>query len=206
MTTDVQGVSLCQHSETSFSIMCIFLTGSSALECFYTLVSTSNDGSVSGRVERGNSSEGAADLSAYDEVILMDWEGDGTNGTTPVRLDLNFTTCPTTEGKSSYAMYMYPVSILFKTLRLYEEIMCLQYSCLISWWYPHFLSIRQSTRRRRRRRRIQRGSRRCTSHSHTSGPRVGASDRCLPALVQERYILCLYVQTVFLFVCMYVRV
>ena len=99
MTTDVQGVSLCQLNETSFSIMCIFLTGSTARGCFYTVVSTSNDGSVSGCVERGNSSEGAADLSAYDEVILLAWDSNGTNGTAPVRLDLDFTTCPTTEGK-----------------------------------------------------------------------------------------------------------
>ena len=99
MTTDVQGVSLCQLNETSFSIMCIFLTGSTACGCFYTLVSTSNDGSVTGRVERGNSSEGEADLSAYNEVILMDWESDGTNGTTPATLDVNFTTCPTSTCK-----------------------------------------------------------------------------------------------------------
>ena len=104
MTTDVQGVSLCQLNETSFSIMCTFLTGSTARGCFYTLGSTSNDGSVSGRIERGNSSEGTADLSAYDEVILLAQDSNGTNGTTPIRLDVNFTTCPTTEGKSSYTM------------------------------------------------------------------------------------------------------
>ena len=46
-------------------------------------------------MERGKSTEGRADLSAYEEVILMDWESDGIIGTTPVRLDLNFTTCPT---------------------------------------------------------------------------------------------------------------
>ena len=99
MTTDVQGVSLCQLNETSFSITCTFLSGSTARGCFYTVVSTSNDRSVSGRIERGNSSEGAADLSVYDEVILLAWDSDGTNGTTPVRLDLNISFCPTTEGK-----------------------------------------------------------------------------------------------------------
>ena len=64
-------------------------------------------------MERGNSSEGEADLSAYDEVILIDWEGDGTNGTTctPLRSDLDYTTCPTTEGKK-YSMH---ISILFET-------------------------------------------------------------------------------------------
>ena len=71
----------------------------------YTLVRTSEE-RVTGRVERGNSSEGEADLGAYDEVILMDWESDGTNGTTPVRLDLNYTTCPTTEGKK-YSMHIH---------------------------------------------------------------------------------------------------
>ena len=105
-TTDVQGVSLCQLNETSFSIMCTFLTGSTAHGCFYTLVSTSNDGSVSGRIERGNSSEGTADLSNYDEVILLAWDRDGTNGTTPVRLDINFTTCPTSTCKCIAAYLM----------------------------------------------------------------------------------------------------
>ena len=97
MTTDVQGVNLCQLNETSFSIMCTFLSGSSARGCFYTVVSTSNDRSISGCIERGNSSEGTADLSAYDEVILLAWDSDGTNGTTPVRLDLNYTACPTSK-------------------------------------------------------------------------------------------------------------
>ena len=99
MTTDVQSISLCQLNETSFSMMCIFLTGSLARGCVYTLVSTSEE-RVTGRVGRGNSSEGVADLNVYDEVILMDWESDGMIGTTPVRLDLNFTTCPT--GKCMY--------------------------------------------------------------------------------------------------------
>ena len=79
--------------------MCIFLTGSLARVCVYTLVSASGEERVTGRVERGNSSEGTADLSAYDEVILIDWESDGMNETTPVRLDINFTFCPTTEGE-----------------------------------------------------------------------------------------------------------
>ena len=77
--------------------MCTFLSGSSARGCFYTVVSTSNDRSISGCIERGNSSEGTADLSAYDEVILLAWDSDGTNGTTPVRLDLNYTACPTSK-------------------------------------------------------------------------------------------------------------
>ena len=98
VTTDVQNISLCQLNETSFSVMCIFLTGSLARGCVYTL-SASSEENVTGRVERGKSSEGTADLSAYEEVILMDWESDGMNGTTPVRLDLNYTACPTTEGK-----------------------------------------------------------------------------------------------------------
>ena len=51
MTTDVQGVSLCQLNETSFSIMCIFLTGSTARGCMYTLVSTSEE-RVTGRIWR----------------------------------------------------------------------------------------------------------------------------------------------------------
>ena len=97
VTTDVQSISLCQLNETSFSVMCIFLTGSLARGCVYTLVSTSEE-RVTGHVERGNSTEGRADLSAYDEVILMDWESVGEVGATPVRLDLDFTTCPTTEG------------------------------------------------------------------------------------------------------------
>ena len=101
VTTDVQSASLCEINETSFSIMCTFLSGSTARGCFYTLVSTSNDGSVSGRIERGNSNEGEADLSAYDEVILIDWESDGTNGTTPVRLDLDYTTCPLLKVRST---------------------------------------------------------------------------------------------------------
>ena len=90
-----------------------------------------------------------------------------------------------------------------KTLQ-YKKIMCLYNSCLISWWYPHFLSIRQSTRRRRRWR-IQCGSRCCTSHSHTSCPRVGASDRSLPPIVQERYVcVCMFRLFFCLCVCTYV--
>ena len=104
MTTDVQSISLCQLNENSFSVMCIFLTGSLARGCVYTLLSASGEENVTGRVERGKSSEGAADLRDYSEVILMDWESDGTNGTTPVRLDLNYTACPTTEGKK-YSMH-----------------------------------------------------------------------------------------------------
>ena len=99
VTTDVQTISVCQLNETSFFVMCIFLTGSLARGCVYTLVSTSEE-RVTGRMERGKSTEGRADLSAYEEVILMDWESDGMIGTTPVRLDLNFTTCPT--GKYMY--------------------------------------------------------------------------------------------------------
>ena len=57
VTTGVQSTSLCQLNETSFSVMCIFLTGSRARGCVYTLVSTSEE-RVTGCVGRGNSSEG----------------------------------------------------------------------------------------------------------------------------------------------------
>ena len=52
MTTDVQTIGLCQLNQTSFFVMCIFMTGSLAHGCVYTLVSTSEE-RVTGRIWRG---------------------------------------------------------------------------------------------------------------------------------------------------------
>ena len=92
VTTDVTNVTLCQLNDTTFLITCTYLSGSTARGCVYTLVSEGMK-NLTGRIERGSSSEITADLELYGEVILFDWESDGTNGTTPIRTNLSFTSC-----------------------------------------------------------------------------------------------------------------
>jgi hypothetical protein len=54
VTTDVQDVTICQVKSTTYIISCVFLNGSDASGCNYTLMS--EEGSISaGSTERSNS-------------------------------------------------------------------------------------------------------------------------------------------------------
>ena len=90
VTTDVQNVNISQIGNTSnYSIQCSYVEGSDALGCAYTF---SADGveSVTGNISR-NIIEGVIvelpDVSCFNEVLVYDWESDGTIGTLPVPVD-----------------------------------------------------------------------------------------------------------------------
>ena len=80
MTTDVQSVSLCSVSNTTYAVSCTFLNGSSSRGCTYTLTGGSPDiQDLTGTVERSND-EGEIleipDLMDYSGLHAVDLERD----------------------------------------------------------------------------------------------------------------------------------
>ena len=106
MTTDVQSVQIDRVVGTSnYSIQCGYVMGSDARGCVYSI--TGAGVTESGNITRADSEEGVivelADAACYSEVLVYDWESDGSTGTLPIRVDSNSTIeiCPTTTMASS---------------------------------------------------------------------------------------------------------
>jgi hypothetical protein len=77
VTTDVQDTTICQVNITTYIISCVFLNGSDASGCNYTLMS--EEGSITGSIERSNS-EGetivVACTAAGSELLLQVYASD----------------------------------------------------------------------------------------------------------------------------------
>jgi hypothetical protein len=77
VTTDLQDVTICQVNTTTYIISCVFLSGSDASGCNYTLMS--EEGSITGSIERSNS-EGetivVAGTAAGSELLLQAYASD----------------------------------------------------------------------------------------------------------------------------------
>jgi hypothetical protein len=77
VTADVQDVTICQVNIATYIISCVFLSGSDASGCNYTLMS--EEGSITGSIERSNS-EGetivVAGTAAGSELILQAYAHD----------------------------------------------------------------------------------------------------------------------------------
>jgi hypothetical protein len=77
VTTDVQDVTICQVKSTTYIISCVFLNGSDASGCNYTLMS--EEGNITGSIERSNS-EGetivVADTAAGSKLLLQAYASD----------------------------------------------------------------------------------------------------------------------------------
>ena len=96
VTTDVQNVSICQITDSTFSIMCTYLSGSDARGCVYTLVSGVDN--IAGSIERGQSVEvTVTDVQPYIDLLAHDWESDNSIGNVPVRGINAIVPCPTSE-------------------------------------------------------------------------------------------------------------
>ena len=54
VTGNVQGVSLCSIDDTTYTVSCTYLNGSSSRGCTYTLTGGSPDAHLTGTVERSN--------------------------------------------------------------------------------------------------------------------------------------------------------
>ena len=90
VTTDVQNVNIFCQAVTSrtYLIQCSYVEGSDARGCAYS-ISAAGVESVTGTIARNNT-EGVivelANISCYN-VLVYDWERDGTIGTLPVPID-----------------------------------------------------------------------------------------------------------------------
>ena len=85
VTSDVQSVKICRVEGTNYYVIqCSYVEGSDARGCVYSIM-----GGV-GAIARSNS-EGVtvelADVICYNEVLVYDWENDGSIGTLPAPLD-----------------------------------------------------------------------------------------------------------------------
>jgi hypothetical protein len=77
VTTDVQDVTICQVNTTTYIISCVFLSGSDASGCNYTLMS--EEGSITGSIERSNSGGETivvAGTAAGSELLLQAYASD----------------------------------------------------------------------------------------------------------------------------------
>ena len=102
VTTDVQSVSICRVSGTTYSVQCGYVMGSDARGCVYVIMGDDVMGNVTGTIARGNSGGETVDLadpSCFSEVLAYDWESDNTTGTLPIRRQVNSSitgSCPST--------------------------------------------------------------------------------------------------------------
>ena len=88
-TTDVQDVIVACQNESTINITCTYLRGSDARGCVYTLVSMSGEDIKTGNIARGDTEEVAVEQPPYRELIVYDWENDGTIGSVPIRRDVS---------------------------------------------------------------------------------------------------------------------
>ncbi len=107
-TTDLEEVRLYLVKNTTYSIQCIYISGSNARGCVFILVGgVEGVANITGIVDR-TSSEGVRievpNIGCYREVLAFDLESDNTTGTLPIRGNITMITmdiCPTS--KSVYA-------------------------------------------------------------------------------------------------------
>jgi hypothetical protein len=73
VTTDVQDVTICRVNTTTYIISCVYLSGSDASGCNYTLMS--EEGNIAGSIDRSNS-EGKTIVVAGSELLLQAYASD----------------------------------------------------------------------------------------------------------------------------------
>ena len=98
VTTDVQNVTVstceCHKDGCTVLIRCIYLSGSDARGCVYTLVS-GEEGvrNVTGTIERGDTAKEISLAHPYGQLVVYDLERDGTMGDIPAgRIDISSAT------------------------------------------------------------------------------------------------------------------
>ena len=88
----MQDVRVCaiESEDNTYSISCVFLSGSEARGCVYTLVGVADRmGGVNGTIEMGDSEEVRVELRPSSQVLAYDWERDGSFGTLPVTRNIS---------------------------------------------------------------------------------------------------------------------
>ena len=98
VTTDVQDVSICQVEGTNnYSIKCSYVEGSDARGCVVSIMVLRNVTTTARSNSEGVTVE-LVNVTHYNEVVVYDWESDGTFGTLAVRINSTstITVCPVT--------------------------------------------------------------------------------------------------------------
>ena len=102
VTTEVQNVSICLVNaatntySSTISIQCVYLRGSAASGCIYTLVGGEGAENITGSIERDIAGFVMADISHYREVLAY---ANTNDGTLPIRARLEYIEpCPSTTG------------------------------------------------------------------------------------------------------------
>ncbi len=100
----MEEVRLCLVENTTYSIQCIYISGSNSRGCVFILVDgVEGVANITGIINR-TSSEGVRievpNIDHYREVLAFDLESDNTTDILPLRGNITFDMCPTS--KSGY--------------------------------------------------------------------------------------------------------
>ncbi len=100
----MEEVRLCLVENTTYSIQCVYISGSNTRGCVFILVGgVEGVANITGIINR-TSSEGVRievpNIGNYSEVLAFDLESDNTTDMLPLRGNITFDMCPTS--KSSY--------------------------------------------------------------------------------------------------------